>query len=100
MRLWLAAVAVALALVFGWAGSPAAAQDTDTTDATDTTISGVPSQDIIPKPGSGEAPSEAGDRGGALQLAVLAVIVVGVGVVVGAIVRQARRAPDRSGLSP
>lgn len=39
----------------------------------------VPTQDIVPKPNSGQAPEDAGDRGGALQLLVLALIVGAVG---------------------
>lgn len=50
----------------------------------------VPTEDIIPRPDSGEEPSEAGDRGGGLQLAVLAVMVAGVGVIALLAVRQSR----------
>jgi uncharacterized protein HemX len=52
----------------------------------------VPSQDIIPRPDSGAAPQEAGDRGGALQLALLALLVVAIGGTVLVLVRQSRRA--------
>ena len=55
-----------------------------TFDATD--------QGIVPEPGSGEAPEEAGDRGGALQLAVLGLVVLGISGAVVAVVRQSRRA--------
>lgn len=57
----------------------------------DTPSTGVPAPDIIPKPNSGHAPAEAGDRGGALQLLVLGAVVVG--LVAGALhlARQARR---------
>ena len=37
--------------------------------AQDVPSTGVPTQDIIPRPNTGHAPTEAGDRGGALQLA-------------------------------
>jgi hypothetical protein len=37
-----------------------------------------PVGEIIPKPDSGEAPEEAGDRGGSLQVALLGLIAVGV----------------------
>jgi len=47
---------------------------------------------IIPRPNSGAEPTEAGDRGGALQVAVLVAIVVGVGVIVALVVRESRRA--------
>ena len=55
---------------------PAAAQDGTPTS---TTVA-VPSQDIVPRPNSGSAPKEAGDRGGALQIGLLALVVVAIGV--------------------
>lgn len=58
----------------------------------DTPSTGVPAPDIIPKPDSGEAPVEAGDRGGALQLVVLGVVVLAMAGGVLHLVRQARRA--------
>jgi hypothetical protein len=58
---------------------------------TSTTLVEVPSRDIIPTPGGGEAPDDAGDRGGALQLAVLVLVVLGIAGVVAAAVRQSRR---------
>jgi hypothetical protein len=51
----------------------------------------APGQHIIPRPNSGTEPEDAGDRGGALQLAVLGAIVVGVSVVVTLAVRESRR---------
>jgi uncharacterized protein HemX len=71
--------------VAGW--GPAAAQDTPST--------GMPTQDIVPRPNSGHAPAEAGDRGGALQLLILAVVVAAVAGAIWHLVRQSRRA--RSG---
>lgn len=38
----------------------------------------APSQDIIPEPNSGREPEEAGDRGGALQLAILGLVVAAI----------------------
>jgi hypothetical protein len=61
--------------------------------STTTTSPAAPDRDIIPDPNSGQPPSEAGDRGGALQLALLALILVGVGVVVWRIAVSARRQP-------
>jgi hypothetical protein len=52
----------------------------------------VTDQGIVPEPGSGEAPEEAGDRGGALQLATLGLVVLGISGAVIAVVRQSRRA--------
>ena len=51
----------------------------------------APSQHIIPRPNSGTEPDDAGDRGGALQLAVFGAIVVGVSVVVTLAIRESRR---------
>lgn len=52
----------------------------------------VPTQDIIPEPNSGEAPEEAGDRGGGLQLAVFGLVVAALAGGAGAVVVQSRRA--------
>ena len=57
----------------------------------------VPTLDIIPEPDSGESPDEAGDRGGALQLAMLGLVVV---AIVGGgfhLRRQSRRARADAG---
>lgn len=67
---------------------PGAAQDPT---GSSTTV-GAPAQDIVPEPNSGTAPSEAGDRGGALQLGLLAMVVLVIGGAVAALVRQSRRA--------
>lgn len=68
--------------VSGW--EPAIAQDTPST--------GMPTQDIVPRPNSGHAPAEAGDRGGALQLLILALVVAAVAGAIWHLVRQSRRA--------
>lgn len=52
----------------------------------------APTQDIVPRPNSGEAPEEPGDRGGALQLLVAGLLVVAVGGAAAHLVRQSRRA--------
>lgn len=57
----------------------------------------VRAPDIVPKPNSGSAPTEAGDRGGALQLAVLGLLVVAVGGAALHLTRQARRARSDPG---
>lgn len=72
---------------------PAQAQE-HTSTSPSTTV-GLPTQDIVPQPNSGAAPQEAGDRGGALQLGVLALVVVAISGATFALVRQSRRA--RSG---
>ena len=78
-----------LALSLLLAPAPAVAQDSESTT---TTLASVPDQDIVPRPNSGEAPHEAGDRGGALQLAVLGMVVLAIGGAVVVVVRQSRRA--------
>ena len=55
----------------------------------------VPTQDIVPQPNSGRAPEEAGDRGGALQLLLPALIVAAIGGAAWHLTQQSRRA--RSG---
>jgi hypothetical protein len=77
-------ITMALAAVLALLGPSVLAQDTPST--------GVPTQDIIPKPNSGHEPSEAGDRGGALQLLVLGVVVVAVSGAVVHLTRASRRA--------
>jgi uncharacterized protein HemX len=67
---------------------PASAQD----PATSSTTVAVATQDIIPRPNSGAVPQEAGDRGGALQLGVLALVLAGIGGAVLVLVRQSRHA--------
>ena len=82
-------LAVAL-LVLALSATPAAAQDPGS--STTTTLAGLPSPDIIPRPNTDSAPTEAGDRGGALQLGLLALVVVAIGGAVMVLVRQSRRA--------
>jgi len=82
----LAGALLALALF----APPTHAQEPGTT----TTLVEVPSQDIVPRPDTGEEPDDAGDRGGALQLVVLGLVVVGIGAAVAMVVRQGRRTDD------
>jgi uncharacterized protein HemX len=67
---------------------PAAAQE----PTSSSTTVGLQSQDIIPAPNSGSAPQDAGDRGGALQLGLLALVAAAIGCTVLVLVRQSRRA--------
>jgi hypothetical protein len=64
--------------------------------AQDTPSTGVPTPHIIPRPNSGHDPTEAGDRGGALQLLILGLVVVAVGGAVAHLVRTSRRARSSS----
>lgn len=51
-----------------------------------------PGAGIIPQPGEGRAPQEAGDRGGTAQVALLALLLVAMAAIVGLVVRSSRRA--------
>ena len=73
--------------------APAFAQDPGTTS---TTLSEATVPHIIPQPNSGVEPHDAGDRGGALQLGLLAVIVLAIGGAVLFVMRQSRRAREGS----
>lgn len=67
-------------------------------DATTTTLAeGGSTGDIIPRPGSGTPPDEAGDRGGAGQVGVFIAVCVALAVIFGLALRQARRAQARRG---
>jgi hypothetical protein len=56
---------------------------------------GAPDRDIIPRPNSGQEPTEAGERGGVLQIVVFVALVAGVGTIVVLATRDVRR--SRSG---
>ncbi|MFP3902445.1 MAG: hypothetical protein ACLFXM_16440, partial [Acidimicrobiia bacterium] len=76
----------------GGAGAGAGADDTAGEGAPGT---GVPTEDIIPEPNSGRPPSEAGDRGGILQIALLLGIVAAVGGIGAKVAHDSRRARQR-----
>lgn len=93
VRHFLAVMAVALLSLVPMtlaAPAPAMAQNTPTS-TTATTIVVQPVPHIVPRPNSGSSPSEAGDRGGALQLGILALVVAVIGTAVAHLVRQSRR---------
>ncbi|HXH56636.1 hypothetical protein [Iamia sp.] len=50
---------------------------------------------IIPRPGEGQAPSDPGDPGGWAQVTLFGLIVVAIAVIIGLVVRSARRARSR-----
>jgi hypothetical protein len=90
-RAALRAVLVAIGLVVAVLVSavvPAGAQD----PATSTSTTGVPAPNIVPEPNSGAEPTEAGDRGGGLQLLVLGLVVVAIGGGAAYVARDAHRA--------
>ena len=57
---------------------------------------GAVEQDIIPRPNSGEEPTEAGDRGGALQILVFVALVAGLGTIALLATRDVRRSRTRT----
>jgi hypothetical protein len=72
--------------------------DDDGGEATTTTLAeGGSTGDIIPRPGSGTPPDDAGDRGGAGQVGVFVAVCVALAVIFGLALRQARRAQARRG---
>jgi hypothetical protein len=85
------------ASVAGGGSVPVAAQqpedDPDGDPSTDDAP--LPEQDMIPEPNSGRPPTDAGDRGGALQGLVFVLIVFGVGGIAVLAVRESRRARNR-----
>ena len=96
---FLAALLVLLIVAFGAvaAPAPAGAAQPDPDDTTVTEPEPAPGDDIIPRPNSGAEPTEAGDRGGALQVAVFVGILLAVGVIVALALRDVRRARGRPG---
>jgi hypothetical protein len=97
LRKTLALLTIVLALGLG-AAAPARAGDgqgepgtTSTTSTSVTPFSGDVDQRIIPRPNSGHPPQDAGDRGGALQFALLGLIVLGVTIVCVKIFRSTRQ---------
>ena len=68
--------------------------------ATTTSLVEVPAQDIVPKPDSGEAPHDAGDRGGVLQITVLVLVAAAIAACVALLVRQSRRARANGPAAP
>ena len=69
---------------------PSTSPDTSTPAVYD--LENEPSQCIglLPKPGCGKEPQDAGDRGGALQYAVFGLMIVGLGVIGAGMVRGIR----------
>ncbi len=76
----------------GQDGPDAPADDGTGSSSGDELDEPVPGNDIIPLPNSGHEPTEAGDRGGALQILVLVLMVGGVGGIVALAARDVRRA--------
>lgn len=98
-RLLLAAIAVVTALAIALVlalGLPGAVTGAAAQEAPSTSGAEVPH--IIPRPNEGHEPVDAGDRGGALQLLVLGLVVVGIGGAAVHLLRVSRRA--RAGQQP
>jgi len=90
---WLAvllALVLAAAVAVGADAGPATAQTGPSTTLEEIRDGNLGR--IIPRPNSGAEPESPSDRGGWLQLSVLGVMVVGVGVIGGLVVRESRKA--------
>jgi len=98
MRRPLATVLLALVLAAGLSTAAAAVGPVavGAQEAT-TTTSVVKGGDMIPRPGSGRAPEDAGDRGGSLQSALFVALVLAVAGGGALLVRQSRRARAERG---
>lgn len=81
---------LAVLLAFGLSLAAVGAQQAPSLGQEDPTTA-VPAPDIVPAPNSGSAPTDAGDRGGALQLGLLGLIVLAVGGAALHLTWQARR---------
>ncbi len=81
---------VVLAVLALTGATTAGAQEDPTTTTSESPADA--NSDIIPEPNSGHEPTEAGDRGGALQIGLFVLIVVAVGGAGAHVVRQSRRA--------
>jgi hypothetical protein len=93
-RLRTALVTIVLLLTLAAAAArPVAAGEVPTTSVPE----GVEAPSIIPRPGSGAAPTDAGDRGGVLQTALFVIVVAGVVLIGALVVRESRRSRDRRG---
>jgi hypothetical protein len=98
---WIAAllalvVTAGLAVAAGDHGTPVGAQTGPSTTLEEMRDGNLGR--IIPRPNSGAEPESPSDRGGWLQLSVLGVMVVGVALIGGLVVRESRKAKaDRGG---
>jgi hypothetical protein len=102
MRL-LAALVTLVVATFALGGVAAAqgeAPENDPDGNVSTNDQPVPGGDIIPEPDSGVEPTDAGDRGGSLQLTVFVVMLAGIGLIVGLAVRESRKARRARGERP
>jgi hypothetical protein len=79
----------------GPAGSTAALAADDAPSET-TTVPPQADLDFLPGPDAGTPPEDMGDRGGAGQLAMFALVMVGLVVIISLAVRDARRGRERA----
>lgn len=71
--------------------APSAEGQTDVTEATTSTTE-LPPAEMIPRPNSGVAPADAGDRGGGLQTLVFALVMGGTGLIGFLVWRESKKA--------
>jgi hypothetical protein len=86
---------VALAVVVMSAAGTAAPLHAQAADPTTTAVESdgqSPAGNILPRPGSGQAPDSPNDPGGWMQYAVFGVILAGIAIIVLLVVRESRKA--------
>lgn len=100
------AASAVLALVIVLASmAPTSAQITDVDDATTTTTmvesdGPSPAGNILPRPDTGQAPDSPNDPGGWQQYLVFGLILAGIGLIVGMVIRESRRVRSRQATGP
>lgn len=77
------------------AAAPVAAASDGPTPSTTTSIAASERPSALPRPNSGQKPTQAGDRGGALQFATFALMCAGLAFIAFRIVASSRRARRR-----
>jgi len=82
----------------GPATAPGTVEDPEATETTLRPAPGGLNNVLGPRPGEEVPPRSAGDRGGWLQLTLLAALVGGLAVIGTLVVRDARRNRDRAGI--
>jgi hypothetical protein len=98
MRRFLLIVLAIVASMQGATAAAAAPSDGPTTTTiaiTGTAIAASGRPNSLPRPNSGQKPTQAGDRGGALQYATFALMCAGLGFIAFRIVVSSRRARRR-----
>lgn len=75
---------------------PAVTGQTETTEPGSSTTE-LPPAEMIPRPNSGVAPTDAGDRGGGLQTVVFVLVLAGTGLIALLVWRESKKARTARG---